>query len=151
MLGWGILIPIGAIVARYFRQWDPIWFYSHTAIQIFGFLFGLVAFILGFVLEGFINAKIGHHKNLGIVILVLGSLQVMALLVRPQKGSKVRKYWNWYHHNAGRIMIIFIISNIFYGIHLGMEGPSWYGTYAVIVAILFIGAIILEIRLWKQR
>ncbi|KAL2935672.1 hypothetical protein RDABS01_018790 [Bienertia sinuspersici] len=151
MIGWGILMPIGAIAARYFRQWDPIWFYSHTAIQIFSFLFGLVGFILGFVVKGLINARVTHHKNLGIVILILACLQVMALFIRPKKGSKPRKYWNLYHHNAGRIMIIFAVSNIFYGIQLGMEGPSWYATYAVILAIMVVVAIVLEIRLWKQR
>lgn len=78
-------------------------------------------------------------------------MQVMAVLIRPKKGSKPRKYWNWYHHNAGRILVIFAISNIFYGIRLGMEGSSWYGTYAVIVALMVIVAIILEIRLWRQR
>ncbi|CAO2818936.1 unnamed protein product [Amaranthus hypochondriacus] len=151
MIGWGILMPIGAIVARYFRQWDPIWFYSHATIQIFAFLFGLVGFILGFVVEGFIKAEVTHHKNIGILILILGCLQVMAVLIRPKKGSKPRKYWNWYHHNAGRIMIILAISNIFYGIRLGMEGSSWYGTYAVILALMFIVAIVLEIRLCRQR
>lgn len=151
MLGWGILMPIGAIVARYFKEWDPIWYYSHAAIQGLGWLFGLVGFILGFVTQGFIHAQVEHHKNLGITILVVGCLQVTALLLRPQKGSKFRKYWNWYHHNAGRILVILAISNIFYGIHLGMEGPSWYGTYAVILVILVIAAIAMEIRSWRQR
>lgn len=151
MLGWGILMPIGAIVARYFKQWDPIWFYSHIAIQVFSFLFGLVGFILGFVVDGFINAKVTHHKNIGILILILGFFQVMALFIRPKRGTKPRKYWNWYHHNAGRIMVIFAVSNIFYGIRLGMEGSSWYGTYAVILALMVIAAIILEIRLCRLR
>ena len=82
---------------------------------------------------------------------MLDFLQVMAVLIRPKKGSKPRKYWNWYHHNAGRIMVIFAISNIFYGIRLGMEGSSWYGTYAVILALMLIVAIVLEIRLCRQR
>uniref|UniRef100_A0A803MFM9 Cytochrome b561 and DOMON domain-containing protein n=2 Tax=Chenopodium quinoa TaxID=63459 RepID=A0A803MFM9_CHEQI len=151
MIGWGILMPIGAIVARYFRQWDPIWFYSHIAIQIFSFLFGLVGFILGFVVKDFIKAEVTHHKNIGILILILACFQVMALLIRPKKGTKPRKYWNWYHHNAGRILVILAISNIFYGIRLGMEGSSWYGTYAVILALMVLVAIVLEIRLWRQR
>lgn len=81
MIGWGILMPIGVIVARYFRQWDPIWFYSHIAIQIFSFLFGLVGFILGFVVEGFTKAEVTHHKNIGILILTLGCLQVRFIYI----------------------------------------------------------------------
>ncbi|XP_074314904.1 cytochrome b561 and DOMON domain-containing protein At3g07570-like [Silene latifolia] len=151
MIGWGIFMPIGAIVARYFRHLDPVWFYTHTTVQILGFLFGVVGFMLGFVVEGFIKAEVTYHKNIGITILIISCFQVLALLVRPQKKMKIRKYWNWYHHNAGRILIVLIISNIFYGVRLGMEGPSWYGTYAAIVAIMFVTAIVLEVRLRRQR
>jgi len=76
MIGWGILMPIGTMAARYLRKWDPIWFYSHTAIQILSFLFGLVGFVLGFDLEGSTNASVEHHKNLGITVFLLGCLQV---------------------------------------------------------------------------
>ncbi|KAK9747778.1 hypothetical protein RND81_02G014400 [Saponaria officinalis] len=151
MIGWGILMPIGAIVARYFRQWDPIWFYAHTVIQSVGFLLGLVGFILGLVLQGLTNAQVKRHRNLGITIFIFGCLQVTALLVRPQKGTKMRKYWNLYHHNAGKVLVVLAISNVFYGIQLGMEGGSWYGTYAVIVALLFVSAIVFEIRLRRRR
>ncbi|KAH9616153.1 hypothetical protein KSS87_017041 [Heliosperma pusillum] len=151
MIGWGILMPIGAMVARYFRQWDPIWFYSHTAIQVLSFLFGLVGFILGLVLEGVVNAHVKNHRNLGITIFILGCLQVMALLIRPEKGTKMRQYWNLYHHNAGKVLVVLAISNVFYGIRLGMEGASWYGTYAVIVTLLVVSAVVLEIKLWRRR
>ncbi|KAK9669583.1 hypothetical protein RND81_13G141300 [Saponaria officinalis] len=151
MIGWGILMPMGAIVARYCREWDPMWFYTHTAIQIFSFLFGVVGFMLGFVVEGFIKAEVTYHKNIGVTILILSCLQVTALLVRPQKKLKIRKYWNWYHHNAGRVLIILAVSNIFYGIRLGMEGTSWSATYSVIIAILFVTAVVLEFRLRRQR
>ncbi|KAL9243080.1 hypothetical protein vseg_017010 [Gypsophila vaccaria] len=151
MIGWGILMPMGALVARYLRDWDPMWFYTHTAIQIFGFLFGVVGYMLGFVVEGFIKAEVTYHKNIGITILILSILQVTALLVRPQKKLKIRKYWNWYHHNAGRVLVILAVSNIFYGIKLGMEGASWSGTYAVIISLLFITAGVLEFRMRRQQ
>ncbi|KAF2289021.1 hypothetical protein GH714_024165 [Hevea brasiliensis] len=89
MLGWGIMMIIGAIVARYCKQWDPIWFYLHTAIQSLGFLLGLAGVICGFVLEDRLNADVSTHKGLGIFILVLGSLQVMVFFARPDKASKV--------------------------------------------------------------
>ncbi|KAL9239668.1 hypothetical protein vseg_013970 [Gypsophila vaccaria] len=151
MLGWGILMPIGAIVARYFRQWDPIWFYAHTGIQIISFLLGLVGFVLGLVLQGLINAQVTRHRNLGITIFILGCLQVMALLFRPEKGSKMRKYWNLYHHNAGKILVVLAISNTFYGIRLGQENGNWYGTYIVIVVLLSASTVFLEIKLWRRR
>lgn len=75
----------------------------------------------------------------------------MAFLARPNKESKVRKYWNWYHHNMGRILIIFAIANIFYGIHLGEKGKGWNAGYGITIAILFLIAIVLEIRMWMRK
>ena len=75
----------------------------------------------------------------------------MAFLARPEKSSKVRKYWNWYHYSAGRILIIFAVANVFYGIHLGGEGREWKGGYGGVLAILFVIALILEVRMWMRK
>ncbi|KAM1122118.1 hypothetical protein TB1_003721 [Malus domestica] len=151
MLGWGILMIIGVIVARYLKPYDPLWFYLHTCIQSFGLIFGIIGVFCGFVLKNKLNADVSTHKSLGIFILVLGCLQVMALLIRPEKESKVRKYWNWYHHGVGRILIIFAVANVFYGIHLGEKGKGWSAGYGVVIAILFVTAFIFELRLWLRK
>ncbi|XP_059433802.1 cytochrome b561 and DOMON domain-containing protein At3g07570 [Corylus avellana] len=151
MLGWGILMIIGAMVARYFKEKDPFWFYFHASIQLFGFILGLAGIICGFVLNNRLNAAVTTHKGLGIFILVLGCLQVMAFLARPNKMSKFRKYWNWYHQNVGRILVIFTIANIFYGIHLGENGHGWSVGYGVVLGILFIITVVLEIRIWIRK
>ncbi|GAB4841543.1 hypothetical protein Ancab_022257 [Ancistrocladus abbreviatus] len=150
MLAWGILMPIGIIVARFLKQYDPIWFYAHAGIQTIAFILGLTGVILGFVIYGLLNSNATTHKNLGIFILALGCLQATAILIRPQKGSKVRKYWNWYHLFTGRILIIFAVANIFYGIHLGREGVGWNAAYGIILAILFILAIVLHFTMRRQ-
>lgn len=78
MLGWAILMPIGAMVARYMRKWDPTWFYAHGIIQSIGFILGLSGVICGLVLENRLKASsVGKHKGIGITVLVLGSLQVI--------------------------------------------------------------------------
>ncbi|XP_059305087.1 cytochrome b561 and DOMON domain-containing protein At3g07570-like [Lycium ferocissimum] len=151
MFGWGILIPIGAMVARYLRQYDPIWFYSHITIQSLGFLLGFAAIICGFVLEDRLGVDVDRHKTLGIFILVLGCLQVIAFLARPGKESKVRKYWNWYHYTLGRVLILLAAGNIFYGIHLGDAGTAWNVGFAVTLIVFFITAVILEIRMWMKK
>lgn len=74
----------------------------------------------------------------------------MAFLVRPKKESKLRKCWNLYHHNIGRIVIILAIANIFYGIHLGREGSGWMVAYGIVLAVLFSIALIFEIGLWSK-
>lgn len=150
ILGWGILLIIGAMVARYSKQWDPHWFYAHALIQSLGFILGLVGIVLGIILNSELEVDVSTHKALGLIILVLGSLQVMAFLARPGKMSKVRKYWNWYHHNVGRVTIILAIANIFYGIHLGEKGNSWNAGYGVILSILLLIAAVLEVGMWNK-
>ncbi|WJX86857.1 hypothetical protein P8452_69109 [Trifolium repens] len=145
---WSILMIIGSIIARYFKQWDPIWFYLHASIQIFGFLAGIVGIFCGLVLSKKLDSNVTHHKNIAILIIVLGCLQVLAIKLRPGKDSRIRKYWNWYHHNIGRILICFAVANTFYGLHLGGEGSKWFLAYGVSIAILVIFAFILEIRKW---
>ncbi|KAL5998013.1 hypothetical protein ACLOJK_008947 [Asimina triloba] len=146
MVGWGILLPLGAIIARYLKDWDPTWFYAHVSIQCIAFAGGLAGVILGLTLEDKISADVTTHKALGILILVLGSLQVMALLVRPDKASKVRKYWTWYHSGVGKVLIGFAVGNIFYGISLGGEGRSWNIGYGVVVGCLVLLSLVLEAR-----
>ncbi|XP_050204848.1 cytochrome b561 and DOMON domain-containing protein At3g07570 [Mercurialis annua] len=151
MLGWGILMIIGGIVARHCKQWDPIWFYAHVGIQSLGFILGISGVICGFVLEDRLSAHVSTHKGIGVFILALGCLQVMAFLARPDKSSKVRKYWNWYHYTVGRILMVFAISNVFYGIHLGEKGTGWNAGYGIVLAILFIISVVLEVRIWKRN
>lgn len=76
---------------------------------------------------------------------------MMAVLARPQKGSKYRTYWNWYHYTMGRLLILFAAVNIFYGIHLGKAGRGWDAGYAIVLAGLVLSAIVLEIRLWTRK
>ncbi|PON41886.1 Cytochrome b561 and DOMON domain-containing protein [Trema orientale] len=151
MIGWGILMMIGAMIARYGRQWDPVWFYVHAGVQLLAFTLGIIGVICGFLLNSRLNADVSTHKGLGIFILVLGSLQVMALLARPDKASKIRKYWNWYHYSVGRILLVFAIANVFYGIHLGGEGKGWTAGYAVVLGVLFVASALGEYKLWIRN
>nr|GFA27002.1 cytochrome b561 and DOMON domain-containing protein At3g07570-like [Tanacetum cinerariifolium] len=144
MFGWGILLPVGVIVARYFKHLDPLWFYVHSGIQSLGFILGLSGVIAGFVLDNKLEVNVRKHKGLGISILTLGCLQVLALLARPSIDAKTRIYWNWYHYSVGRIAIFFAIVNIFYGIHVADAGSSWNASYGVILGILVITVVILE-------
>lgn len=76
MFGWAIFMPIGVMVARYLRQYDPIWFYAHTTIQSLGFILGFAGVISGLVLNNRLQNNVNRHKGIGIFILVLGCLQV---------------------------------------------------------------------------
>ncbi|XP_041998433.1 cytochrome b561 and DOMON domain-containing protein At3g07570-like [Salvia splendens] len=151
MLGWAILIPIGVMVARYMRKWDLLWFYMHAVTQSICFILGVIGVICGFVLDGRLSANVPIHKALGIVIITFGCLQVLALLIRPDKTSKVRKYWNWYHFGVGRALVFLAVINVFYGIHLGKADSSWNVGFAAFLIVLFVITLIMEIRIWCRE
>ncbi|CAN6249209.1 unnamed protein product [Urochloa humidicola] len=146
MMGWGVLMPIGMITARYFRQLDPCWFYSHMAIQVCGFAIGIAAVVLGFRIneDGLKNVDI--HKALGIAILAMASLQVLAILARPDKTSKVHRFWNWYHHNIGRAAIVVAIGNIFLGLSIAQETNAYIVSYGVFVAVWVLAVAAFEMK-----
>uniref|UniRef100_A0ACD5VTQ6 Uncharacterized protein n=1 Tax=Avena sativa TaxID=4498 RepID=A0ACD5VTQ6_AVESA len=150
LFAWGVLLPIGAIIARYCRGWDPLWFYLHAGIQFVGFILGLAGVVAGVSLYGKIQADVPAHRGLGIFVLVLGILQILAFFLRPNKDSKYRKYWNWYHHWVGRLVLFFAAVNIVVGIKVGGAGNSWKVGYGFNVAILLITIITLEVLLWTR-
>ena len=150
LFAWGVLLPIGAIIARYCRGWDPLWFYLHGGIQFVGFILGLAGVVAGVSLYGKIQADVPAHRGLGIFVLVLGILQILAFFLRPNKDSKYRKYWNWYHHWVGRLVLFFAAVNIVLGIKVGGAGNSWKIGYGFNLAILLITIITLEVLVWTR-
>ena len=69
-----------------------------------------------------------------------------ALLARPGKMLKARKYWNFVHHNLGRIAVAFAVGNIFYGLSLAEEESSWKIGYGVFLGLWFLLSLVLEAR-----
>lgn len=76
IIGWGLILPVGAIIPRYFRHKDPLWYYLHSVIQVVGFAIGLTTVLLGRQLYNKINANVPTHRGIGIFVLVLSILQV---------------------------------------------------------------------------
>lgn len=79
-VSWGILMPTGAIIARYlkvFKSADPAWFYLHVTCQASAYVVGVAGFGTGLKLgsdsEG---VEYDTHRALGIVLFCLGTLQV---------------------------------------------------------------------------
>ncbi|XP_031392992.1 cytochrome b561 and DOMON domain-containing protein At3g61750 [Punica granatum] len=150
MLAWGLILPTGAIVARYFRHKDPLWYYLHTVIQLVGFIIGLGAAVLGVQLYNEFHPDIAAHRGIGIFILVLTILQVLAFFLRPNKDSKIRKYWNWYHNWFGRLALFFGAVNIVLGIQVGGAGSQWKIGYGFLVGTIMASVTVLEALLWMR-
>lgn len=151
IFGWAVCAPIGAFIARYLRPWNPRWFSLHVGFQISAFLFGMTGVALGVKLSQDIAIVDWHgHRIIGISILVLGSLQIVALCARPDKESKVRTLWNWYHRIIGQILLLLAAINILIGIQLASAGPSWKAGYGLILFLTLVSFIILELVYWYK-
>lgn len=83
-ISWGIMMPIGAIIARYlkvFKSADPAWFYLHIAFQCSAYIIGLSGWSLGLKL-GSESAGITYtsHRNIGIALFCIATVQVILFL-----------------------------------------------------------------------
>lgn len=79
-ISWGLLFPIGAIIARYVRTFesaDPAWFYAHVSCQIAGYAIGVAGWATGLQLgsqsEGIVYKS---HRYIGIALFAIATLQV---------------------------------------------------------------------------
>ncbi|CAA2984630.1 cytochrome b561 and DOMON domain-containing At2g04850 [Olea europaea subsp. europaea] len=98
-ISWGILLPIGAVTARYLRHihaLGPAWFYAHAGVQLFAVFLGTVGFSIGIRLGELSPGWV--HQKLGYAAFCLRWLQTLALLSRPKTTNKFRKNWKSYHH-----------------------------------------------------
>ncbi|KAL2339256.1 hypothetical protein Fmac_013702 [Flemingia macrophylla] len=156
-VSWGILMPMGAIIARYlkvFKSAEPAWFYLHVTCQASAYIVGVSGFGTGLKLgsesEG---VESDNHRTIGIILICLGTLQVFALFLRLNKDHKYRVYWNAYHHLVGYATIGLSIANVFVGFdtlekYVGDRYHSWRSAYIGIIGALGVIAILLEAYTW---
>ena len=77
-IGWGVLLPLGVVAARGFKQFGPWWYSSHVFVSTVGFMAGTVGVALGFPIYGWDIDPYNPHRDLGIACTALGSVQVRA-------------------------------------------------------------------------
>ncbi|KAF5726496.1 auxin-induced in root cultures protein 12-like [Tripterygium wilfordii] len=151
-VSWGTLMPMGAIIARYlkvFKSADPAWFYIHIACQTSAYIIGVAGWGTGMKLgSDSAGTQYNPHRNIGITLFCLGTLQVFALLLRPKKDHKYRVYWNIYHHCIGYAVIILSIINIFEGFKVLDGQKNWRTAYTVVIIVLGSIAVVLEGFTW---
>lgn len=151
-VSWGILMPVGIIIARYlkvFKSAGPAWFYLHAICQTSGYAVGVAGWATGIKL-GSDSPGITYntHRKLGITIFALGTLQVLALLLRPKPDHKYRLYWNIYHHTIGYTTVILSIVNIFEGFEALDREKNWKKAYIGVLIFLASVAVVLEAVTW---
>ncbi|GFP83295.1 cytochrome b561 and DOMON domain-containing protein at5g47530 [Phtheirospermum japonicum] len=152
VVSWGIMMPLGAMVARYlkvFKSANPAWFYLHVTCQTAAYIVGVAGWGTGLKL-GSDSAGIEHttHRNIGITLFTLATLQVFALLLRPKPDHKYRIYWNVYHHLVGYTVIVLSIVNIFEGFDILDPEKKWKRAYIGVLIAMGAVAVCLEAFTW---
>lgn len=80
-LGYGVLLPLGALVARHLKVFlDPAWFYAHATLQTLGYLLGASGWGVGIWLYQQHTAALPSdhetHFAVGTTVFCLSTLQV---------------------------------------------------------------------------
>ncbi|GAY60846.1 hypothetical protein CUMW_205290 [Citrus unshiu] len=148
----GLLDASGCYYCQVFQSADPAWFYAHIICQSSAYLLGIAGAGTGIYL-GNKSHGIQHstHRTIGILLLVLGFIQVLALKLRPKKEHKYRIWWNFYHHSVGYAIIILSIFNIFEGFNILNPLKIWRLVYACVLIVLGAIAVILEVAARKME
>ncbi|AED95529.1 Cytochrome b561 and DOMON domain-containing protein [Arabidopsis thaliana] len=151
-VSWGIMMPIGAIIARYLKvskSADPAWFYLHVFCQSSAYIIGVAGWATGLKLG---NESAGiqftFHRAVGIALFCLATIQVFAMFLRPKPEHKYRVYWNIYHHTVGYSVIILAVVNVFKGLDILSPEKQWRNAYTAIIVVLGIVAVVLEGFTW---
>ncbi|GER27164.1 auxin-responsive family protein [Striga asiatica] len=152
IVSWGIMFPVGIIIARYlkvFRSADPAWFYLHVFCQISSYAIGVSGWSTGLKL-GSESHGITYttHRNIGITLFVIATVQIFALLLRPNKEHKIRFYWNIYHHGIGYTILILGVINVFKGLGILQPENKWRTAYIVLISVLGGIFVFLEAITW---
>lgn len=151
-VSWGILFPVGAMIARYIRTFesaDPAWFYLHVFCQISAYAIGVAGWGTGLKL-GSESPGIQYsvHRSIGIAVFVLATVQIFALFLRPKKEHKYRFYWNIYHHSLGYAILVLGILNVFKGFSILRPEHKWKLAYMIVIISLGGISLLLEAITW---
>lgn len=159
VLGWGVLLPVGALAARYFKilprqSWpqeldSKAWWHTHRVLQWAGVLVmsAGAALAWGHGLAGSPAAKL--HGWAGWALVLVGWLQIMAGLTRGSKGgpgdaqlrgdhydmTPHRVRFEWLHKSLGWLAMFSAVIVISIGLRLA-DAPRWM---AAVLALWWLG------------
>lgn len=163
VLGWGVLLPGGVLIARYLKWKGKIWIKLHIGMQILGLAFGIAGLALALVQFGPLGGSLGGHGLMGLLVSVLGVLQPLNGVFRPKKGSILtprRRVWEVVHKGLGWFALALAVPTLVTGmltldkqegIALPTALPGFLCAYATVLALLVLGAGWMQCLGWTTR
>ncbi|KAJ0018864.1 hypothetical protein Pint_09840 [Pistacia integerrima] len=158
IIGWGTLLPTGAIIARYFRKMPlkyDVWYPLHVLCQTSGYIVGSIGWGIGLWLgNSSKNYTLKKHRIFGILIFTFATIQMLIALLRlrGRREDENRKHWKKFHLVLGYVVIALSIVNIFEGIKHHTHPGKWKKAYiGIFAALLCVDIAMLIIRRIKSR
>jgi len=157
LIGWGLLLPTGAIIARFGKHRPNAWWYKmHRTIQPLGLLFALIAWIIALhnftTLEGELDGRLNKpHALLGMTTMCIGLVQPINAIFRPhppKEGeikSTLRTVWEIGHKGLGWLGILLGVITVAIGTMI-LQDPDhrmiFQIVYGAVVGSLLVGLVV---------
>ncbi|ESK83385.1 CBD9-like protein [Moniliophthora roreri MCA 2997] len=167
-LGFLLFLPIGALLARYFRTFTPVWFKAHWAIQVFAGTVIISGVAVG--IQGVSDLGGTHlddtHMRLGVALFVLYFVQCfLGAIIHFIKPSKFigRPPQNYLHAVLGLTIIALALYQVRTGYR--QEWPKvsgrgaisnganiiWYIWVVLLPVLYFVGLAFLPKQLRQEK
>lgn len=148
VLGWGVLLPLGVFIARFFKVWpgqdwprqldNKIWWHAHRGLQ----WSGVLAMTAGAALVWGHGAGVGIaarlHGVLGWVLCIAGWLQIASSLVRGTKGGPNESPTHGDHYDMTRWRVSFEVFH---------KALGWMAIAAA-VSVIGLGLLVADAPRW---
>lgn len=147
LIGWGLLLPSGVIIARFFKHRPAgLWFKIHKICQPIGLLFALTGWIIALVnFDVFMDKDTRFiHGLVGSLVMLVGLLQPLNAFFRPHvpegggEKTTIRKIWEHYHRGAGWTAVFLSVIVIILGTTM-LPAPDDQSAFQIAYAIGCIG------------
>ncbi len=163
VLAWGVLLPLGALVARFFKvmpgqDWPRVldhkaWWHAHRGLQYAGVLLMALGLWLVWGRAGSAGALARWHAGVGWAVCGLGALQVLGAWARGSKGGPTdthlrgdhydmtpwRLLFERLHKSLGWLAVVLALGVIALGLVLS-DAPRWMALTLVLWWLLLAGA-----------
>lgn len=148
VLGWGLLLPLGALAARFFkvmpsqgwpRQLDnPLWWHTHRVLQWSGVLAMTVGVVLAWRGAQGATELARLHAVAGWALCLAGWAQVAGALLRGSKGGPTDRQMRGDHYDMTRWRLFFERAH---------KGIGWLAVIAAI-GVIAVGFVVADAPRW---
>ncbi len=165
VLAWGVLLPLGALIARFYKitpaqNWpqqldNKWWWYSHQAFQYLGLVVMSLGLWLVWGMAGGATPAARVHANLGWILFWAGWLQLLGALLRGTTGGPAynnirgdhydmtpkRLLFERLHKSTGWVALLLSIAAIVLGL-VTADAPRWMLLALIIWWVVLTGAFV---------